>query len=242
MRKRRSVFMELMESGGCSSDDEEDCADNQNKKSRRGGWGRTPRMGDTHSEIKHERWLWPSHNSIWLRMINDASVRNERTVPGMKFRGRFRVPFKVFSYLLKQTREHGDFEKSGRRGKGGARRHPLELKILASLRVFAKGCDFDTVSEIALISPTCLERFHWRWCQFLVDHLLKEWVRWPSDEMALGYMGELHHLYSLGSLFCCRLEPLLAFCPQKNGDSSASLELYAPLTGCIVHGRGALSA
>ena len=37
--------------------------------------------------------------------------------------------------------------------------HPLELELLSSLRVMAKGCDFEAVSEVALISPQTLEVF-----------------------------------------------------------------------------------
>ena len=61
-------------------------------------------------------------------------------------------------------KEYGD----QKRGPAG---HPLELKLLASLRVMAKGCDFDAVSEVALISGRTLEVFHWKWLKWAVEQL-----------------------------------------------------------------------
>ena len=113
-------------------------------------------MGDLVSLCLEDRWRWPSWQSNWLNILKNEETYNPKSYWGMNFRGKFRVPRKVFDYLLKETAASGLFpvKKEYGDGKRGPAGHPLELKLLSSLRVMAKGCDFEAVSEVALISPT----------------------------------------------------------------------------------------
>ena len=147
---------------------------------RRGNWARVPRNGNPEG-TGHALWNWPSWASRWNVIIDDPSTRNPRSYMGRSFRAKFRVPRVVFDYLLAETIKSGKFSTPGPCVQGQSNTsHRLELKLLASLRVLAKGCDFELVSEIALISPTTLERFHHAWMEWGVEHLLPKWIQLPQ--------------------------------------------------------------
>ena len=144
--------------------------------------------------------------------------------------GRFLLDLELLRFLVLLGRD-GD----GKRGPAG---HPLELKLLSSLRVMAKGCDFEAVSEVALISPQTLEVFHWQWLKWAVEHLFPKWVKWPSDAEALSFMGEcpLHSPPMLLPFHVSRASLSL----QISGLGWASQALSAPSMVCTAPGRGAL--
>ena len=188
---------EALKSLSSSEEDEEanseagDVVECAPKRQRQGGWGRTARSGDLQSDIKEERWRWPSHSSRWLTLLENESLTHPSSYAAMAFRGKFCVPYQVFKYLLRKTEESGKFAKDKRTpGSRGTVGHPLCLKVLSCLRVLTKGCDVDTVSEVALISPTVLLRFNKKWLAWLVEVLFPQWVKWPTLEEAKGFMGE----------------------------------------------------
>jgi len=238
IKKKRRALELLLESSD-SSESEEELGPRGGKLVRAGGWGRKPRMGDLVSLCLEDRWKWPSWQSNWLNILKNEETYNPKSYWGMNFRGKFRVPRKVFDYLLKETAASGFFtvKKEYGDGKRGPAGHPLELKLLSSLRVMAKGCDFEAVSEVALISPSTLEIFHWQWLKWAVEHLFPKWVKWPSDAEALSFMGErpLHTPPMLLPFHVSRASLSL----QISGLGWASQALSAPSMVCTAPGRGA---
>eukprot|EP00965_Chrysotila_dentata_P183938 6073196-Pleurochrysis_carterae.AAC.1 len=80
--------------------------DSRGLKRRRGGWGRRARSGSQLEEAtKGERMRCESHLSPWWKLMKDRTVDDEGSASGRKFRGRFRVPKKVFDELVKATKE-----------------------------------------------------------------------------------------------------------------------------------------
>eukprot|EP00965_Chrysotila_dentata_P192699 6175324-Pleurochrysis_carterae.AAC.1 len=78
-------------------------------------------------------------------------------------------------------RFHGLRDKVDGDGKRGPLRHPLSIKILASLFMLAHGLSFFIVAEMAFISEQFLRVFFHGWTQWLADEIVKEYVAYPSD-------------------------------------------------------------
>ena len=78
--------------------------------------------------------------TTWGRMINHPNVMNPRTAEGKKFRRRFRMPFPVFQYLVKQCSDHNIF------GTIYQTKIPIEAKVLGCLRILARDQCADDVN------------------------------------------------------------------------------------------------
>ena len=81
----------------------------------------------------------------WGRLISDPNVRLISSNLGKIFRRRFRVPFVIFEYLVKLTRDYNLFD---------YKMHhktliPKELSILCILRIMGRGECFDTIEELS---------------------------------------------------------------------------------------------
>ena len=98
IKKKRRALELLLESSD-SSESEEELGPRGGKLVRAGGWGRKPRMGDLVSLCLEDRWRWPSWQSNWLNILKNEETYNPKSYWGMNFRGKFRVPRKVFDYL-----------------------------------------------------------------------------------------------------------------------------------------------
>ena len=92
--------------------------------------------------------LW---KSPWGLMMRSEEMSNPFSKASMKFRLRFRIPFKVFNeYLVPKCVELNVFEMQ-RRGS-----IPIEFKLLVVLKILARGNNFDTIYELSMIPlSTC---------------------------------------------------------------------------------------
>merc|ERR1711998_385318 len=83
--------------------------------------------------------------STWWSFIHRETVKQPRHRDGKLFRRRFRVPYTMFRRLVSMWRERQgggtDLDEDGLRKTDAIGRpcHPLELKILAALRVLGRG-------------------------------------------------------------------------------------------------------
>ena len=69
---------------------------------------------------------------------------------------------------LQKLRSFKDKSKGMGHGRGPPR-HPLQIKVLACLRMLGKGMDYDTVCEGACISEPVIKKFFLTFIQWLVN-------------------------------------------------------------------------
>ena len=101
--------------------------------------------------------------STWGRLLFNARIRDPTDKKGGKlFRRRFCVPYPLFEHLVEMTRNSGWFSEAA--DCTGQMAAPLELKILAVLRVLGRGYCFDRVEELTLICAEVLRVFFRKWC------------------------------------------------------------------------------
>ena len=162
--------------------------DDQAPKGHRGDFPRNPRHGILKSTTRNERWVYQSDRSVWWDLLRHDEAYTAGSHASLEFRGKFRVPRKLFDTLVRKTRKSGRFASKSTRLGRGRRCHPLELKVLASLRMLAKGCDSDTVSEAAQISPKTLAAFHHKWMKWGAETLFPRWVQPPTGAKLKHWM------------------------------------------------------
>ena len=114
--------------------------------------------------------------------INHPDVYDGQSRAGKRWRKKFRLPRVLVDRLVAKADRVPEFaDKPAGPGHGrGAARHPLLLKVLASLRMLAKGCDAETVEDAAQISEACLRRFHKQFVEWLGTCLYAEQVKRPT--------------------------------------------------------------
>lgn len=124
-------------------------------------------------------------SSLWWIMLQNGRVNLPHHREHAVFRRRFGVTFARFHIIV-------DFAKSWKDESGnplwsnggdasGRPSVPLELKILGALRMVAKGCSFDAISELTGMSITCMHAFfHLFWSAFR-SHLYAPWVYFPKN-------------------------------------------------------------
>ncbi len=100
----------------------------------------------------------------WMRMINDAHLRIPGTRAAKLFRRRFRMPFPSFEKLLAICRQPGWFD-YGPVDVAGHPTAPLELKVLAVLRMFGRGCDFYDIQDWTNMDKKTTQTFILEFCQ-----------------------------------------------------------------------------
>ena len=70
----------------------------------------------------------------WGKMLKDPELQNPNSTQAKKFRRRFRVTYSLFLYIVDLCREVNLFET-----KKESVSIPMEIKILISLRILARG-------------------------------------------------------------------------------------------------------
>ena len=146
--------------------------------------------------------------SCWGRMVVNDRMKDPGDRKGGKlFRRRFRVPYPLFEQLVAMTRDAGWFsEKPNCTGQAGA---PLELKILAVLRVLGRGYCFDGVEELCLISAENLRTFFRKFVSLFSRENFSKYCSHPQSpeeiERAMGVFTQLGLPGCIGSTDCVHI-------------------------------------
>lgn len=143
--------------------------------------------------------------SDWGRMLLNERIKDPADRKGGKlFRKRFRVPYPLFEKMVQMTRDAGWFsEKPNCAGTPSA---PLELKILAVLRVLGRGYCFDGVEELCLISAENLRMFFRKFVTLFSKEYFSKYCAHPQSpeeiERAMGVFTQLGLPGCIGSTDC----------------------------------------
>lgn len=122
----------------------------------------------------------------WTMMLDKKDDLSDPTKPISKtFRNRFRVPYPIFTMLLEATKDHGWFgcgsaDASGRPG------IPVELKLLAVLRILGRGACYDDISELSSISTSSVGRILHEFCSNFAKDMYAVWVKTPQTDEELS--------------------------------------------------------
>lgn len=90
----------------------------------------------------------PWETCKYLRLIRDPDVNDPTSPKGKEFRAKFRTPFPVYEVIVQMCRDTGERAFNyAETCVNGEYSIPLELKLLAAIRVLACGSGFDLVAD-----------------------------------------------------------------------------------------------
>lgn len=137
--------------------------------------------------------------SPWWDIINDPYVRDPSSHVYKKFRTRFRVPFPLYERLLEMAQVMGF--KMQPVSKSGTLGIPLQLQILAVLRVLGRATCFDGIEEITGGSAEAHRVFFHKFCEQFSKRYYEDYVylprseqetaKWASDYARMGLTGAI---------------------------------------------------
>jgi len=129
----------------------------------------------------------------WLNHVTHPELMTKRM--HMKFRRRFRMPFKLWQELVEMMNQHILFQpwRRGSKDAFGKEGSPIEILSLGALRYLGRKCTFDCLEEATFISKRTHERFFKKFIEFGETHLHSKFVIAPTtvDETK-------HHMHEMG--------------------------------------------
>ena len=129
--------------------------------------------------------------STWGRMLQSNRINDPTDRKGGKlFRRRFRVPYPIFLQIVDSTKASGLFTEN--QDCAGNPAAPLELKILAVLRVLGRGYCFDGVEELTCISAEVLRVFFRKFCSYFAR---ENFVRYCNPPSTTAEIAECTGIY-----------------------------------------------
>ena len=120
--------------------------------------GRDYILGDNNSRKRRTVRRDPDKDwwsTAWGLIILDPKIRDIETKDGQTFRRRFRVPGHLFlDFLVPECKKVNTFDNKINRFGDLITQIPVEIKILMSLRVLARGNVMNGISEFTSAGPT----------------------------------------------------------------------------------------
>jgi hypothetical protein len=147
----------------------------------------------------------------WGKMLNNPETQDPNSTEGKKFRRRFRIPYPLFKEcLVPLCKEHNIFNlKKERKGI-----IPIELKIMAALRVLGRGSCCDDIAEMSEIGESTANHIFKMFVQGMAKSIFPLFVKPPTGPY-LEKMLQLYNLLGLpgciGSMDCTHIR--YAQCP-----------------------------
>ena len=105
----------------------------------------------------------------WGRMLRHDGLKDEYSYQSRKFRRRFRLPHQVFERLTQDCKEKEIFKVSGSR-------IPVELKVLACLRILGRDACCDDIEEMSEIAESTVNAVFKQFVTGCVAKLFESYV------------------------------------------------------------------
>jgi len=159
----------------------------------------------------------------WGRMLRHDGLKDEYSYQSRKFRRRFRLPHQVFERLTQDCKEKEIFKVSGSR-------IPVELKVLACLRILGRDACCDDIEEMSEIAESTVNAVFKQFVTGCVAKLFESYVNVPVDDelqtiketyARLGFPG------CVGSMDCTHVP--WAMCPVSLTHQCTGKEGYPTL-------------
>ena len=126
--------------------------------------------------------------STWGQLVKRlASIEGGPSIlsrDGKLFRRRFRVPYQVYCKLVSMCIDKNVFGKNSNLDTDVANRAicPVEIKVLAVLRILGRNWNFDDIAEATFMGETTARRSFHLFCENFVQHYYDQFVYRPKDE------------------------------------------------------------
>lgn len=134
-------------------------------------------------------------------MLNCDEVSDAASRQGKLFRRRFRVPHSIYIEILDHAKEW--FPNHASSDAVGNHSHPLELKVLAALRVIARGVCFDEVAELTNISEEVLRSFFHKFMSRFRSALQDFWINAPNSTEEVARITQLYERVGFPGVTSC---------------------------------------
>ena len=143
---------------------------------------------------------------------------------GKLFRRRFRVPYDVFCKLVTMSLDKKLFRLNSQKKNYIANRNvcPVEMKLLAVLRILGRNWNFDDIAEATLMGETTARRAFHTFCQNFVKEFYHLYVFRPQGEKLVKVMQVFAQMGlpgCIGSTDCVHFSPIdiAQLCSGKEG-------------------------
>lgn len=146
--------------------------------------------------------------SAWSKFLQRDGIGDPSHRNGRLFRYRFRVPYPIYADLLHQLQHLPQFrDRVDALGRPSA---PLNLKLLAALRVLGRGECFDTCEELCDIASVTLNNFFHDFTAWLSSKpVFETHVHMPTDDEGVDYVLAQYNALGfpgcVGSIDCCHV-------------------------------------
>jgi len=118
--------------------------------------------------------------TTWGRLIRCPDVNNTSTYNGKIFRKRFRLPHRLFDYLVQHCKADkvfgDDVDAVGRPSV------PVEIKVLGALRTLGRGSLHDDVAEISGADAESHRVWFLKFIEYVATRFKEEFISLPDGE------------------------------------------------------------
>ena len=157
----------------------------------------TPEIGKSFEKKRrtyYGRGNW-KESTWWRSYFSDNNTHHDpNTRAGKLFRRRFRVPLPLFVEIVAICKASDKFSKK-ERDCCGNETVPIELMVLAALRLLGRGITFDGVAEVTNVSEETCRLFFHKFCAFWGIDQFENYVFPPSDDADIAnIVGEYEKL------------------------------------------------
>ena len=189
--------------------------------------------------------------STWGQLVKRlASIEGGPSIlsrDGKLFRRRFRVPYQVYCKLVSMCIDKNVFGLNSNLDTDVANRAicPVEIKVLAVLRILGRNWNFDDIAEATSMGETTARRAFHLFCENFVQHYYDQFVYRPKDEKlekVMEVFAKMGLPGCIGSTDCVHLK--WDRCPVSLNQVCSGKEGYPSLAySCTVdHHRRILGA
>jgi hypothetical protein len=188
--------------------------------------------------IKKRRARWTIFkdymtDTTWGKLINNPNVENPNSKEGKSFRRRFRIPFPLFKLIVQLCRKENIFEHTDQRKV----RIPIEIQVLCALRILARDCCADTITEISNVGNSTVNTIFHKFVKNFSNKFKDTYIKPP--EIGSIFMTQVQDCYDklgfpgcIGSMDCTHIK--WDQCPKENRSITKGKEGYPTLSFEVV--------
>ena len=119
-------------------------------------------------------------NTNWWKLISNPAVADSNSREGKTFRCRFRLPFRLFQYVVDICKKDRVFGRVHNAAK--LESMPVELKVLGVLRTLGRATLHDDVAELSGASAETHRKCFLQFIEHFKKKYYKEFISLPSGE------------------------------------------------------------
>lgn len=177
--------------------------------------------------------------STWGKMLLNSEINNPNSNVSLKFRRRFRVPYKLFKeVIVPQCEENNIFEMKSNST------IPIEFRILIALRIMGRDSTGDDCEELSFVGEQTSRDIFKKFIKNYSTRFYDDYIKLPEKEMLNNVMETFRKLGfpgCFGSIDCTRVP--WAQCPEdlrwlavgKEGDPCISFETVVTHSRMCIH-------